>query len=307
MKMREFGRCGIFLSQVVFGSMRLDPKTIDASLALRLINYLYDNGVTCFHSSHEYESYDFFCDLLKRFRLENKEKKITHIVKLAEPSFDQCEFNAHRFCSLIEDQIKRLSTERIDVVQWLLRYNTKDDNSRVEILSRAENVILDTCEKLRQAGKIGAVAVYPYSTAFAFKAMQTSFVDGIADNLNLLETKTTVNLKELAVREKGFLAIRPLAAGLLKGHYHGQEAQKEGLDHLKNWFAHKKIDRKDILSFSVRFPLLHPSVSAIIISMSSLTHTTEILNACAEVSADEEKFWNIVRDAQAGNLSDIEI
>jgi predicted aldo/keto reductase-like oxidoreductase len=82
---REFGNTGIKLSPLTFGSMRLDPARIELKTAISLISYLYANGVNTFHSSHEYDTDPFFCQVMQQFRQLHPSAEILHIAKIPAP------------------------------------------------------------------------------------------------------------------------------------------------------------------------------------------------------------------------------
>jgi len=93
MKNREFGQSGIKLSPITFGSMRLDPQRIDLEGAVELVAYLYEHGVNTFHSSHEYETDAFFCQVMQQFRSRHPGAEIAHIAKIGVPHFGETEFS----------------------------------------------------------------------------------------------------------------------------------------------------------------------------------------------------------------------
>ena len=65
---RRFGGSSIELSALCFGCMRMSPSRLELKEAVDLLLALFDRGVTSFHSSHEYETYTFFCDALREMR-----------------------------------------------------------------------------------------------------------------------------------------------------------------------------------------------------------------------------------------------
>src|SRR5271154_5862897 len=133
---RAFGRSGVGLSTLAFGTMRLMAPKFDADSALALLLHLSDHGVTSFHVSHEYESYAFVCDALAALRQARPAAPIELIAKIAAPHFDETGFSADRLRERVEALLERLPAERVDVVQWMVRHTPNEDAPRLAILAR---------------------------------------------------------------------------------------------------------------------------------------------------------------------------
>ncbi|MFI4951448.1 MAG: hypothetical protein ACHP7A_10490, partial [Caulobacterales bacterium] len=130
---RAFGRSGVELSVLAFGTMRLTPPKFDAASALTLLLHLADHGVSTFHVSHEYDSYPFVCDALAGLQRARPAARIELIAKIAAPHFDDAGFSAERLCERIEALLRRLPAERVEVVQWMVRHTPNDDGPRLGV------------------------------------------------------------------------------------------------------------------------------------------------------------------------------
>jgi aryl-alcohol dehydrogenase-like predicted oxidoreductase len=173
----------------------------------RLLLASIDLGVTTMHASTEYESHARFCELLKSIGTS----QLQFIVKLADPHFGEFAFDRARMCSRIDQYLRDLGTDRLDVVQWMWRGDLKDEPRRLLDFATAAPEIRGAFDDLRRAGKIGAVAPFPYTSEFAAVAIEQ--FDGLTVYLNSLEREMLPQIERAADRGLGIVAIRPFAAG----------------------------------------------------------------------------------------------
>jgi aryl-alcohol dehydrogenase-like predicted oxidoreductase len=253
--------------------MRFDPKRIDADTGRDVLAFLLDAGVDAMHSSHEYEFHDYFCEILKSLG----KKRVTHIVKLGEPHFDHAGFRPERMIKIIDDQLRALGTERIEIVQWLLRTQPMENQLRLSLFEQCRQEVAATAAKLIDQGKVGALGVFPYTPAFAAKALPTSWCRGLIDYLNPMERECVPFLDEMQARNQFCIAIRPLAAGKL-------------LENEKFAAACDKLGVAPGERFALRYPLLHPAVCSVVLSISSRAHAESAIRHLQNVAADTDAF-----------------
>ncbi|MEL6441241.1 MAG: aldo/keto reductase [Cyanobacteria bacterium J06621_8] len=286
MNKREFGRSGIKLSPVTFGSMRLAPERIELEAAVDLITFLYESGVNTFHSSHEYATDPFFCEVMRQFRSRHPGAEVVHIAKIGVPHFDEASFKGEKLVTLIEQRLKALDTEQIALVQWLVRHQPNDDLHRLPLLAESQSELTETWSKLHQEGKVGALASFPYSIPFAEAVLQLSLCQGLVTYLNLLELEMVPLLKEMVQQGQGYVAIRPLGGGAITSA--GEEPQQ-----LKLLLKALDMPLSELTKLAVQFPLLYPAVASVMVSVSSISHGAEIIEA-ANVASDRQKFQQIL-------------
>lgn len=277
---REFGRSGIQLSPVIFGSMRLDPSKIELERAIELVSYLYSRGVDTFHSSHEYDTDAFFCRAIQQFRQQHPEAEIKHIVKIGVPHFGDSEFSSAKLIALVENRLRDLNTERIDLVQWLVRHQPNEDRYRLPILAACQQELQKTWSRLQQEGKVGALAAFPYSVPFAEAVLQLPSCWGLVTYLNYLELEMAPLLDVMAANGQGYVAIRPLGGGLITGDSDLAAVPKQ--QRLQKIMAALNLRASELVKSAVRFPLLHPAVTSVMVSVSSIAHAEEIIVAVEE-------------------------
>ena len=288
---REFGRSGIELSPITFGSMRLNSQQIESEAALKLITYLYEHGVNTFHSSHEYETDAFFCQILRKFQRQHPNASVKHIAKLGVPHFGEGDFQSDRLITLVENRLRDLNTERLDLVQWLVRHQPNEDTYRLPILADCQSELAATWSKLQQQGKVGALTSFPYSFAFAEAVLQLSTCQGLVTYLNLLETEMVPLLEQMVERGQGYVAIRPLCGGLLTND-RVQNANNESNRDLQQIMATANISPVEVTRKAIQFPLLHPAVTSVMVSVSSIQHAQEVITAVEQLESSDLGTFN---------------
>ena len=123
---------GIKPEEVVFGTMRMTEYNYSVEYWVKLINEFYDLGLLKHHTSNEYESYPFYCEVLSKFYEAYPNKKIKHIVKLADPSFQEPEFDGQRLLQKIQSYLKDLQTDSLHAIQWMWRGNLENKVQRLD-------------------------------------------------------------------------------------------------------------------------------------------------------------------------------
>lgn len=198
---------------IVFGSMRMLEYDYSLDYWVQLFSDLHDFGVTTFHSSNEYESFPFFCEVLSVFRVKYPLKKIKHIVKIAEPHFHINEFDGFRLEKKIDEYCTQLNVDKIDVVQWMWRGNLEDHLLRESFFEKYDSEIKESVFQIKSSGKIDRFCCFPYSENFALAAIKKEYVDGLIVYRNLVEQEYDDALLSSESLGKESYVLRPLNAG----------------------------------------------------------------------------------------------
>ena len=276
MQRRAFGRSGVDLSALCFGTMRLLTPRFDLASATALMLDLFDRGVTSFHVSREYESYPLACAALRALRRARPEAMIEIISKIPVPHFSEDRFDPARAIALIEADRQALDVERIDIVQWMVRHTPNDDAPRLAILTRDGAAAQDTWGQLKADGKISALAMFPYSDAVLRASLALPWIDGLVTYLNPLELDAAPYLDRLATEGRGFMAIRPLLAGKVSNN----APFWDGLD----------IAPPDRPAFAIAFSLMHPAIASTILTASSPVHLDQAIAEIRRIQIDHDRF-----------------
>lgn len=182
----------------------------DVAGAARLIDHALDLGITSFHCSSEYETFPLFEEAWRRRRNRGA---ASVIAKVAVPHFGEPRFCARTFREKVDFYLKALSLERLEVVQWLLRYELREEAARQRILTESEEEISALVEELKRSGKIAALVSFPYTQGIAEAVLGMDFCDGLAVYVNPLEREMDSMIQSADSLGKGVVAIRPYAAG----------------------------------------------------------------------------------------------
>lgn len=262
-------------SELTFGSMRFE---FDSDFeAEKLLRESINIGINTFHSSFEYPCHSYFAYIFRKVKKDFPSTHFHHIVKLGEPHFDSNYFNPKRFEKIIDEQLLALNTDRIDIVQWLLRHSPNTNKYRLRILEELYPTFNETIKSLKKSGKIKSIGSHPYTLEFAKKANSLNKIECWITYLNLLEIKWKPLL------DKPFIAIRPLAAGkIIKNHQIWEYLKKH------NYFV-----KNSKLESTLKFPLLHPNVKTIITSIRNLDQLNNIEKTLKNTTVDLNLFNSI--------------
>lgn len=249
---------------------------------------LHDLGVDTHHSSHEYDSHSAYLAALAK--AQQSGRSFHHIVKLAEPGFDDHRFNPARLTALLDQQLEDLNAETIASVQWLFRTpDPQNDSARIPTVADQIGEITAWASHQIDVGKMQNLSFFPYSTPFAETLMDLGLSATPTMYLNLLELESV----NLLGRSDGFIAIRPLAGGRL--------VDPSSPDRLSD-----TIDVRDsegnlmtAAAVALRFTLLHPGVTTSVLSVNSADHLDQLLVAMA-TEADPEAFNDLLPAGRAG-------
>ena len=206
--------------------MRLD-RAGDVAAAARIIDHALDVGITSFHCSSEYETFPLFEQAWKRRR---NRSAASVIAKVGIPHFGESRFCARTFREKVDSYLKSLSLERLEVVQWLLRHDLRDETGRQRILAESEEEISALVADLKRAGKIAAFVSFPYTQGIAEAVLRMEHCDGLAVYVNPLEHEMDSAIESAAALGKGVVAIRPYAAGRIFSET--ELAASDALDHV---------------------------------------------------------------------------
>ena len=243
------------VSPIAFGSMRIHERAQDDAAWEALLREAIERGVTTLHSSTEYESFPRFCGLVSRLR----GLPLQHVVKLADPHFGEAGFDAARLEARVDAYLAQLGAERLDVVQWMLRGDLADEPGRLAAFARELPAIRAAFDALRDKGKLGAVAPFPYTAAFADLVIGggddggAPLCEGLAVYLNPVEHELLPQIRAAARAGMGIVAIRPLAA----------------------WRA--LTEARASAAACVREVLAEPGVATAVVTFSSRAHLDELL------------------------------
>lgn len=266
--------------------MRLDATRVDREPINDLLLRLVDLGVDCVHTSNEYGSFDAFRSGWRHIQARRPNIGLKLICKVSAPSFGEAKFDAVEFERRIDDYLRALNVEHLDVVQWLFRGDLQHEDSRTASFDASADVIGATVDRLRQAGKLGALVCFPYTRGFADRALTATWCDGLTLYVNPLERDLAGLLDTTAVAGKSVIAIRPFAAGRVLGGVAQLSASEAramaALAHA--WPEADQVQR------AIFHALAHPVVATTIATVNTLAQADSVVAAATRALPDRARF-----------------
>ena len=239
MRMRTLGSTGLTVSELCFGTMRFVPKDSDSEAARtgrEALAAALDHGVTVIHSSDSYGTMPAVREVLGT---HPRASAIRHVVKVAAPEYDETRFDAATFRQLVDEQLRHLGIDHIDMVQHLHRgidkayiYDKRGDPTRLDQLPQVAEELGAVAEALKAEGKIGAVATFPHTVGYARRAIETGIYDAMVAFYNPMEPEMYPLFGRMEALGMGLMTMRPLFQGRLADHrmrYAGPESDDPAL------------------------------------------------------------------------------
>ena len=192
--------------------MRMLEHSQDPEFWVDFLKKIHGFGIKTLHSSIEYDSFPLLCETLRR--LKDVNINFTHVIKLAEPSFDDNAFSKDRFLYKLETYRKMLKCDSIDTVQWMWRSSLEEDQQRINDFKETQSVI---SEAFAQGRLISTnIMCFPYSKKFAHECVKSDISDGLVIYWNPLEQEYLDIIMHCHSVGKNVYSIRPFAGGKVK-------------------------------------------------------------------------------------------
>ena len=292
MRYRKFGNTDLEVSEICFGPMRFSAKTPDNDAVSlegqRALEYAIERGVNFIHSSYEYNTRWAMSRVLKQ---HPKRHDLHHIIKVPVPDWDDGgKFDGAKFRLRIEEALRELHTEHIDVLQHLQRDRPNNDDLRIPNIAATHEPLLESFSKLKEEGKVSYLTTFPYTPDFADKVIQTDVFSGMVAYYNPIEMEMAEFFPQMAEKGQGLFCIRPFMGGLLTDR-RSNRSQLPVDDRFQDarWdVAYKRLESlqtvlaDDISSwteFAIKFSLCHPIVTSLIVGLNSLEQVDGVLAA----------------------------
>lgn len=296
MDKRRLAGTDLDVSVICYGPMRTAKGPDDPDLAMhkRAMSAAIDRGVNLIHSSYEYGVRWMMHDVLKDHPARHD---LLHVIKAPVPDWDDPDFDADKLEHRIDEALADLCTDRIALVQWMWRCRPNTEENRLPRLAEIQDRVADAFNRLRDKGKVGHLACFPYFPESAAAAMSHPAQQALIAYFNPLEMEMSPVIDRLAADGRGFLAIRPLYQGVLTDRFatHGAVPQGHRLaqDQYADAFSARErlaaaIPEADagMTRFAIRFPLLSDTCASVVVGLNSEAQVTEICNYAEAVTPD---------------------
>jgi aryl-alcohol dehydrogenase-like predicted oxidoreductase len=223
MELRKLGRTGLSISPIVFGG-NVFGWTADEKTSFELLDAFFEAGFNTIDTADVYskwapghvggESETVIGAWLKRGSVARDKAVI--VTKVGHPSMNDDKLKARWIVQAVEDSLKRLQTDYIDLY---LSHFPDDDTPHEETLG--------AYAKLKEQGKIRAIGCSNYSAEQLKASLEAAAKDGLPrydvlqPEYNLYtRDKFEGALADLCIAEDiGVISYYALAAGFLTGKY----------------------------------------------------------------------------------------
>jgi len=243
MNFKKLGNTNLKVSAICLGTMTWGEQNTQEE-AFEQMNYSYDCGINFFDAAEIYpspckkETFGKTEEIIGNwFNQKKNREKIILASKIAGPGLPwvrngDYNFSEQKIKKALEDSLKRLQTDYIDLYQlhWperktnffgRLNYKHQEENS----WNNFEKV-LNALEKFIKQGKIRYIGLSNETPWGLSKFLEISKIKklprivSVQNPYNLLCRTYEIGLSEISIREKsGLLAYSPLAGGFLTGKY----------------------------------------------------------------------------------------
>jgi len=286
------------VSTICYGPMRAPTRADDPALDQHrgAMAAAIERGVNFIHSSYEYGVRWMMNGVLRDHPARHD---LLHVIKVPVPDWDDPGFDPARFEACIDDALTDLCTSRIALVQWMWRCRPHDEAHRLPRLAAVQDDAVACFERLRDKGKVGHLACFPYFPDSAGAAMAHPEQQALIAYYNPLELEMSPVIDALAADGRGFLAIRPLFEGVLTDRFatqaevpagHRLADPKYGPAFARRAALARAIPEaaKGMTRFAIRFPLCSASCASVIVGLNSPAQVHDICDAAEGAAPDPE-------------------
>lgn len=286
------------VSTICYGPMRAPTSPHDPLLDQhrRALYAALDHGVNFIHSSYEYGVRWMMNSVLRDHPARSD---LLHVIKVPVPDWDDSSFDPSKFESRIDEALDELCTDRIALVQWMWRCRPHEEGARLKRLAAVHDDAAACFSRLRDKGKVGHMACFPYFPDSAHAAMAHPAEQALIAYYNPIEMEMSPLIGDLAAKGRGFLAIRPLYEGVLTDRFSQLSDVPAGhrLAHPKYApaFARRAaiarsvpLAAQSMTRFAIRFPLFNASCASVVVGLSSTEQVQQICTMANDTQPDPE-------------------
>jgi aryl-alcohol dehydrogenase-like predicted oxidoreductase len=292
MNYRTFGNTDLEVSEICFGPMRFSAREPGADkksrAGKRALERALERGVNFIHSSYEYGTRWAVGQVLKA---HPKRADLRHIIKVPVPDFDDGgEFAPAKFRQRVEEALRDLYADRIDVIQHLQRAQPNTDTLRIPNILAVHAPMMEIFEKLKEEGKVGYLTTFPYTAGVGAAVLETGDFSGMVAYYNPIEMEMAEFFPQMETRGQGFFCIRPFMAGLLTDQRINRGQLPEG-DRFQDESWNAAYERLELIKsafgdavtswtqFAIKFTLSHSVVTSLIVGMNTPEQVDGVLDA----------------------------
>jgi len=275
MEYRTLGKKGMKVSIIGYGASPLGNVfgETDEAEGIRAVHYAIDHGINYFDVAPMY-GVTLAEERLGK-ALKGKRDKIFLATKCGRYDMDKFDFSAKRVIESIDESLRRLQTDHVDVYQ----VHDVEFGDKEQVLNEA----IPAARKVQKSGKARFVGITGLPVRYLRHVAQQIEVDTILSwaHYDLVEDEMDEILTPFALeRGIGLMNASPLHQRLLteKGPPEWHRSPKEVLDVGPRLAALCRQHGVNIADVAMRYCLDYPHVATTIVGMSKLRHVESNIN-----------------------------
>ena len=271
------------MPRLAFGTAPLGDifGKVDEPTAIAAVHAAIDHGVDYFDTAPLY-GFGLAEERLGR-ALEGRRDRAIVATKCCRDGFEEFDFSAARVTASVDESLRRLRTDHIDVFQ----IHDVEFGDRRQILEET----LPAAHALKASGKVRFVGITGLPVRFLRLLAEQAELDTLLSwaHLNLVEDELVTELAPLAA-ERGFglISASPLLQGLLTERplpeWHRSPTPLRGA--IPAIAAACREAGTDIASVAIRYGVDHPAVATTIVGMANPAEVEANLAALARPIPD---------------------
>ena len=276
MEYRVLGKTGLKVSALSFGASSLGSvfRAVDEAEGIRTVHVALDQGINLIDVSPYYGLTRAETVLGKA--LKGKRDRVFLATKCGRDNFQFSDFSAKRVTASIDESLKRLQTDHVDVLQI---HDVEFGEAR-QIIEET----LPAARKVQQSGKARFIGITGLPVRYLRRLAEQIEIDTILTwgHYNLVEDEMDEELTPLC-RERGIGLINasPLHQRLLteKGPPEWHRSPPPVLEMARKLAALCRSCGVDVADVAMKYCLDHPCVATTIVGMSKVRHVEANLKA----------------------------
>jgi L-galactose dehydrogenase len=272
MEYRTLGKTGMEISIVGYGASPLGNVfgQTDEAEGVRAVHYAIDHGINYFDVAPMYGVTLAETRLGKALR--GKRDRIFLATKCCRYDMDEFDFSTKRVLESIDESLKRLQTDYVDVYQ----VHDIEFGDKEQVINEA----IPAARKVQQSGKARFVGITGLPVRYLRHVAELVEVDTILSwaHYDLVEDEMDTVLTPFALEKGiGLMNASPLHQRLLteKGPPEWHRSPKEVLEVGLKLAALCREHGVNIADVAMRFALDYPHVATTIVGMSKLRHVEQ--------------------------------
>ena len=276
MRYRLLGKTGMKVSIVAFGASPLGNVfgEVDEKECIRAVDYAVDHGINYFDVAPLY-GFTLAEERLGK-ALRGKRDHIYLATKCCRDTFSRFDYSASRVMNSVDESLKRLQTDHVDVLQI--------HDVEFADFTQIVHETIPAARKVQESGKCRFVGITGLPVRYLRKLAEQSALDTILSwgHYDLVEDEMDKELTPICLeRGIGLLNASPLHQRLLTesgppAWHRSPEPVKAVVPALVAACRRYGVDIADVV---MRFALDYPDVGTTIVGMSKLRHVQSNLQA----------------------------